>query len=362
VTTTFALVGAGWRGRTFLRLAEDLDDVRCVGVVVRTPRVLPVPGFGSLAECVSQARPDLVLSAVPWATTPGVVEEAVGRGIPVLAETPPAPDVPGLHRLWEAVGDSGLVQVAEQYPRLPSHMARLAAARRGVIGTPTQVQVSSTHQYHAVALMRAALGVGFDPVTVRATAFTAPLVDPIARDGWTGDDEPRTATTTIATLDLGESRSAVYDFTDNQWHNQLRFRRFLLRGSHGEIQDDRVVRLAGPRTVVTSPLVRRQTGHDLDLEGFDTDHIALDGEVLFRNPYPGRRWNDDEIAMAAVLDATAAWVRGDGPPPYPLADGMQDHLVALAVEESLRTDRPVTTAVAPWSAGSSTHEQGPHSG
>jgi predicted dehydrogenase len=356
--TSFVVVGAGWRGRGFWRLAESLD-LTCVGAVVRSPRALEVPVFGSLEECLDTAQPDFVLTAVPWPATPRLVVDAVRRGVPVLAETPPAPDVPGLRALWDAVGESDLVQVAEQYPRLPTHSARASVVRSGCVGTPTQVQVSSTHQYHAVALMRAVLGVGFEPATVRAGRLTAPLVDPMDREGWTDDDTARPTTTTIATLDFGHGRSGVYDFTDNQWHNQLRFRRILVRGSRGELQDDRVVRLTGPRTITTSPLVRRQTGHDLDLEGFDTDHVSFDGEVVFRNPYPGRRWNDDEIAMASMLDAMAAWVRGDGPAPYPLADGLQDHLVALAAEEAAETGRAVTTRDdEPWSTRTSTHVAG----
>jgi predicted dehydrogenase len=253
-----------------------------------------------------------------------------------------------LRALWDAVGSSGLVQVAEQYLMVPAHAARLAAVRSGVIGTPTQVQVSSTHMYHAVSLIRGLLGAGREPVTVRASRSTAPLVDPLTRDGWTGDDTPRPATTTIATLDFGGERSGLYDFTDNQWHNQLRFRRILVRGTHGELRDDEVVRLVAPRTIVRSPLVRRQTGYDLDLDGFETDTITLGDQVLFRNPYLGRRWNDEEIAIGTLIEAMAAWVRGEGPPPYPLADGAQDHLVALAVEESAQTDTTVTTGVQAW--------------
>ena len=98
------------------------------------------------------------------------MREAVGSGVPVLAETPPAPDVEGLRALWHDVGASGLVQVAEQYLMLPSHAARLALVRSGAIGRPTQVQVSSTHQYHALSLVRGYLGVGPPPV-VRATSF-----------------------------------------------------------------------------------------------------------------------------------------------------------------------------------------------
>jgi predicted dehydrogenase len=332
----------------FWRLAGGLEDVECVGAVVRTPRELPVPVYTSLGECVDRAAPDFVVTAVPWGVNPGVVVEAVQRGLPVLAETPPAPDAAGLRELWAAVGDSGLVQVAEQYLLVPAHAARLAAVRAGLIGTPTQVQVSSTHQYHAISMMRGLLGVGRGPVTVRASRSTAPLVNPLTRDGWTDDPDPHPATTTIATLDFGDGRSGLYDFTDNQWHNQLRFRRLLVRGSHGELRDDEVIRLGEPRTLLRSPLIRRQTGYDLDLDGFDTETITLDGQVLFRNPYPGRRWSDEEIAIATLLDATAAWVRGEAPAPYPLADGVQDHLIALAVEEAADTDRTVTTSTEIW--------------
>jgi predicted dehydrogenase len=338
------VVGAGWRAEMFWRLAAALPDVDCLGAVVRTPRDLPVPTFASLDE----VRPDFVVTAVPWHANPAVVEDAVRRGLPVLAETPPAPDAAGLRALWASAGGSGLVQVAEQYLMVPAHAARLAAVRGGIIGTPTQVQVSSTHQYHAVSLIRGLLGVRLGPATVRASRTVAPLVDPLTRDGWTDDDQPKPATTTVATIDFGDGRSGVYDFTDNQWHNQLRFRRILIRGSHGELRDDEVVRLAAPRTIIRTPLVRRQTGYDLDLDGFETDTITLGDDVLFRNPFIGRRWNDEEIAIATLLRTMAAWVRGDGPPPYPLADGAQDHLIALAVEEAADSDRTVTTATAPW--------------
>ncbi len=347
--TSFVTVGAGWRAEMFWRIAAGLEGVDCAGAVVRTPRELPVPAYASLGEAVEAVRPDFVVTAVPWETNPGVIIEAAERGLGVLAETPPAPDEGGLRALWSAVGESGLVQVAEQYLLMPAHAARAAVVRAGVIGTPSQVQVSSTHLYHAVSMIRGLLGAGRTPVTVRATRTVAPLVDPLTRDGWTGDDEPHPATTTIATLDFGDGRSGLYDFTDNQWHNQLRFRRLLVRGSHGELRDDEVVRMAGPRTVVRSPLVRRQTGYDLDLDGFDTDTITLGDRVLHRNPYPGRRWSDEEIAIATLLDATAAWRRGDGPAPYPLAEGAHDHLVALAIEEAAETGQTVTTAHdVPW--------------
>ena len=93
--TSFVLVGSGWRAEMFNKVADGLPDLSCVGAVVRTPRRAVDALFGSLAECVDSAHPDFVVTAVPWPVTPIIIEEAVGLGLPVLAETPPAPDVEG---------------------------------------------------------------------------------------------------------------------------------------------------------------------------------------------------------------------------------------------------------------------------
>ena len=342
--TSFVVLGAGWRAEMFWRLAAALPDVDCLGAVVRTPRDLPVPTFASLDE----VRPDFVVTAVPWAVTPGLVGELVERGVRVLAETPPAPDLDGLRTLWHQTGESGLVQIAEQYTRVPAHAARLALVRSGVIGEPTRADVSSTHQYHAVSLIRAFLGIGREPVEVRAVRTTAPLADPLSRAGWADPVEVKQATTTVATLSFAGGGFGVYDFTDNQWHNQLLNRRLLVRGTTGELRDQDVIRLAADRTIVRTPVVRRQTGYDLDLDGYDTDHITFGSDVLYRNPYQGQRWNDEEIAIATLIEDTAAWATDDGPAPYPLADGCHDHCVALAIEEAADRGGVVQVAEEPW--------------
>ena len=357
---TFAIVGGGWRAEFFARLAALLPErLTLVAAAARRPetaerigRQWQVPSYLSPQELVDKQHPDFVISSVPWPANPEVITALVGAGAKVLAETPPAPDADGLRQLWAQVGrpgDLGAVQVAEQYLLMPGHAARRELVARGAIGQPTSVQVSSTHMYHAVAIIRGLLGVGFDPVTVRASRFTAPLVDPLSRDGWTDQATPQDATTTLATLDFGGT-SGLYDFTDNQWHNRLRTRRIVIRGTHGEIDDDTVVRLASPQTILRSELVRSQLGYDLNLEGYDTEHISFEGEILYRNPFPGLRLMDEEIAIASLMLATAAWARDDGPPPYPLAQASQDHLVALAVEESAASGAAVTTEVEPWAA------------
>lgn len=353
---TFAVVGNGWRSGFFHRAAAALpDQLRAVGVVVRSPEAaeaarlhLGVPAYTSISDLFAAGRPDFVIVSVPREATPAVIGELVAAGVPVLVETPPANQLDDLRALWAAVGASGLVQVAEQYPRYPGHAARRAIVDRGLIGTPTSVQVSSTHDYHAIALMRHLLGAGRGEVTVHAQQFTAPLVDPMARDAWTDDDTEKDATTTLATIDFGVG-VGLYDFTSNQWHNQLRHRRIVVRGSRGEIVDDRVVWLPEPHTIVDATIQRRQLGYDLDLDGYATDHLALGADVLWRNPFPTLRFSDEEIAIAEMLIATGAWARGDGEGPYSLADGCHDHAISLAIADSLATGQSVVLGREGWS-------------
>ncbi|WP_279339808.1 Gfo/Idh/MocA family protein [Sphaerisporangium perillae] len=351
----FGLVGSGWRSEFFLRLARQLPERLSVsGVVTRTAERgaevesrWGVPTFRSVGDLLAAERPEFVIPSVPWPVTPEVTKELVASGVPVLAETPPAADLDGLRDLWAAVGSSGLVQVAEQYLHMPGHAARLALVREGVIGEVTSVQMSSTHLYHAVSVIRHLLGAGFQDATVNARSFTAPLADPLSKDGWTGGATPKDMATTIATLEF-PAGMGLYDFTDNQWWNPLRARRIVIRGSLGEIVDDRVVRLVDPSTPVESHLIRRQTGIDLNLEGFDLDHISFDGRVVYRNEYQGARFSEDDLAVVSLLCRMTAWCRGDAPEPYSLADGCQDHLISLAIGESLRTGTSVTTGAEAW--------------
>ncbi|MFI7659916.1 Gfo/Idh/MocA family protein [Micromonospora parva] len=353
--TRFGIVGSGWRGEFFLRLARLLPErFRVTGVVTRTESRggavtadWGVRTFRTTAELLAHERPDFVIVSVPWSVTPEATRELVAAGVPVLAETPPAADLAGLRSLWADVGGSGLVQVAEQYLLMPGHAARLAVVRAGVLGEPTSVQISSTHLYHAVSLIRGLLGVGHETAEVNARAFVAPLANPLSPTGWSGDDTPQQLSTTLATIDFG-GRMGLYDFTDNQWWNPLRTRRLVVRGARGELVDDRVVRLVDPTTPVESSLVRRQTGLDLNLEGLDLKHISFDGEVVYRNPFVGSGMSDDDIAVADIVARAGAWAREEGPAPYPLAEACQDHLISLAIEESVRTGQPVVTDAEAW--------------
>jgi len=355
---TFGIVGGGWRSHLLLRLADAAPGrLNAAGVVTRTAdageRVTArwgVPTYRTIDELLKAEDVDYVVAAVSWPAMPGVIRDLVAAGMAVLAETPPAPDLDRMRSLWGDVAGSGLVQVAEQYLLMPGHAARHTVIQDGVIGQATSVEISSTHLYHAVSLIRGLLGVGMDDVVVNARDFRAPLVDPLTFDGWDLQAVPEPRTTTIATLDFGD-RMGLYNFVENQWWNPLRTRRIVVRGSRGELVDNTVVRLVDPTSPVESSLVYRRTGVDMNLEGSELVHVSFDGRVVYRNPWLGTRLSEDDIAVASMLEAEGAWVRGEGPEPYPLAQACQDHAIGLAIQESARTGAEVHVAKNVWAWG-----------
>jgi predicted dehydrogenase len=347
------VVGGGPRASFFLRQASLLPErFTVVGVHSRSAetRAAVEAKWGlttyDTVEALIDLKPDFAFVAVARV---GSMEPTIAfaeAGIPVMVETPPAPQAQDLRDIWARVGQTGLVQVAEHSMYMPSHLAKLAAVESGLIGTPTSVHVSSNHLYHAVAVMRGFLHPGFGPTTVRASDFVAPLVTPVINDVWQEDQSEQASATTLATVDFGETMG-LYDFTHFQWFNPLRSRRLLIRGSLGEFNDNHIVRLSD-NAIVESRVLRRQTGIDLNHEGFDLDNISIDGQVLYRNPFKGLRMSDEDIAAANLLVGMSSWVLGDAPAPYPLADGSQDHLIGLAIEESAASGQLVTTAREAW--------------
>ncbi len=350
----FAIIGSGWRSEFHIRMAQSAPDrLQVVAVVTETDveaqrisNKWGVKAVRTIKEALA-CGPEFVVAAVSWPAMPGIVRELVASGVKVMAETPPAPDLEGLRSLWHDVGASGRVQVGEQYVLMPGHASRLVVLHDGVIGAPASVEIASTHLYHAVSLVRAFLGVDMDAVTVNARTFATPLVDPLTFGGWVSDPKPTPRTTTVATLDFGDGRMGLYNFVDNQWWNPLLARRIVARGSLGEIVDDTVTRLTkdGP---VTSPIVYRRTGVDMNLEGNEVVNASFDGRVIYRNPWVGTRLSEDDIAVASHLAAVGRWAREEGPAPYPLAQGCQDHALGLAIEESARTGADVHVENEVW--------------
>jgi hypothetical protein len=350
----FGIVGSGWRSEFFLRIAAALPErFRVTGLVTRSETTAAemyaqwgVAGHPDVDSLLAADRPEFVVVSVPWAVAPGVVADLVGRGVPVLCETPPAPDLEGLISLYDRVGASGLVQVAEQYHRSPLLSAQLEIAHSGRIGRPSQVLVAQCHDYHGVSVMRRALGIGAEDATITASVFESPLLAGPGRHGDPVEEWFVTARQTSARFDFGD-RLGLYDFAPEQYFSWIRGNRLLVRGERGEIENTDVRYVKGVGDPVFGTLRRVMTGEGGNLEGMFLRGIQLGEDWVFANPFMPGRLSDDEIAIASLLDGMRAWSEG-GPEVYSLAEASQDHYLALLMQRAAETGGPVRSDRQVW--------------
>jgi predicted dehydrogenase len=345
----FAIIGAGWRAAFYERVAAALPErFRLTGSLSRS-----APGTRATLDELLADEPAFVVLAVPWAATPLLLTELGDRGMAVLAETPPAPDLDGLRALRRLSDAGGRIQVAEQYRYQPLHAARLAIVASGRLGTISQTQISVAHGYHGIDLLRRFLGVDAEPVTITARRFRSPIVAGPDRAGPPASERLIEAEQVIATFEFGDgaaSRLGMLDFTDEQYFSWIRGLRLLVRGERGEI-DGHVVRwLADARTPIRLALERHDTGHDGNLEGLYLEGITAGAEWLYRNPFAPARLTDDEIAVATCLAGMPAAIAG-GPDVCSLADAVQDRYLDLLVAEAVESGLPVRALSHVWDGG-----------
>ncbi len=294
----------------------------------------------------TRGDPDFVVVSVPRSAAPDIIAALVERDLPVLAETPPAADLDGLRALSARVGPAARVQIAEQYPFQPLHAARLALAASGLIGTPSQAQVSVAHGYHGMALLRRALGLAFDDATIVARRVVSPIVAGPDRSGVPAEERVVSSEQVIAQLDFG-SKFGVYDFSGDQYFSWIRSPRLLIRGERGEINDTQVRYLADYRTPIVLELRREDAGLDGNLEGHYHKGILAGDRWIYHNPLAPGRLSDDEIAIGTCLDMMARYVEV-GESFYGLAEASQDQYLSLMVERAVASGDAVTTTTQPW--------------
>lgn len=350
----FGLIGAGWRSEFYQRIAQACAErMALVGMVGRSPeraqsvsRRFGVPLYASVGELVARAQPQFVVVCVSRGESLAVLRELAALGVPALVETPPAETVDELNALW-ALERAGLrLQVAEQYWAQPHHAARLALVASGVLGTVSEAQVSVCHGYHGMSLMRRFLGVTFEPATVTARQFSAPLIEGPGRDGPPNAERVGRSTQVLALFDFRD-RLGVYDFCGDMYFSYLRGQRLLVRGERGEIVDERAVYLQDVVTPIVVTLTRHSAGINGNLEGHYLKGIQAGERWLYRNPLAPARLSDEEIAIGTCLLRMAEWVEG-GAPFYSLAEAAQDRYLDLLMERALATGEPVRSTPQVW--------------
>jgi predicted dehydrogenase len=368
---SIGIIGASWRAQYYLRIAQQLPELFTVrAVLTRTESSVSqvearwnVPATTDAEAFLCHGPYDYVVVATPRVVAPQLILWLTAAGIPVLTETPPAGDLPGLIELYGAVGDAP-VQVAEQYRFQPQHAARLGVASSGLLGTVTSARMSVAHGYHGVSMLRCALGTGFEPVQIRAQLMSEKILSARGRDDWNAEFVETDAQRTVALLRFGDEQHESFgqlDFSEEQYFSPIRARHVAIQGSRGEIDDDGVSYLTVPGSAAHETLYRETTGLDGDLEGSFLRRIWLGSQAHYENRFVPARLNDDELAVAEVMHRMAEFAR-TGVQFYGLADASHDHYLGMLIDEAAQTGHVVRSEVMPWVSAQSVTGDGSTTG
>ncbi len=351
----FAVVGSGWRASFFLKVAKLLPDhFRTVGIVTgrdETERKAlsgqwAVPVFSSVDALLKSERPEFAVVSVRKDEIVARIAEFAAHGLPVLAETPVAPDHEGLLALNALVEAGAKIEVAEQYFLHPVITAMRRLIADGLIGTPNYAHVSLLQTYHSISVMRKLLGIGFENATVTASSFALPVVRGPGRYDQPESLEIIQADQTIATFDFN-GKVGVYDFAEAQHRSRIRATRITVRGERGEITPDRATYLVDERTPITVELARMDKGHFTNFEGYHHHGIMAGGRYVYENPFPGPHLTDDEIAVATCLQNMRLFVE-KGVSSYSFAEAAQDCHLAEVMQKAAADKTPVTSQTQAW--------------
>ncbi|MEM7034336.1 MAG: Gfo/Idh/MocA family oxidoreductase, partial [Chloroflexota bacterium] len=351
---TFGIIGGGWRAEFFLRIAQALPDrFHIGGMLVRDAAkgdkieaTWGIKTVRTVDELLRLADFEFIVLSVPWPVTPVLLKDLAARKMPVLAETPPAPDLPGLLALHDLTKQGAKIQVAEQYQFQPLHAARLHLVQSGKLGTVSQAQVSVAHGYHGVNILRGLLDVSYEVATITARSFTSPIVGGPGRSGPPEAEQINNSSQIIAQLDFGD-KLGIFDFTGDQYFSWIRSPRVLVRGERGEINNQQVKYLQDFLTPVEFDLRRIDAGQDGNLEGYYHKGILAGNEWIYRNPFIPARLSDDEIAIATCLQKMSEYVQG-GPSFCSLPEASQDHYLGLMIGKAVETCKTVRAERQVW--------------
>lgn len=302
----FGIIGTGWRSEFYLRIASLVpENFNISGIYIRNKEKKKefshkynVKIVDSIDELI-MTNPDFIVSCVNKDGICDMITELASRGIAVLSETPIGTSSEQIEDFKCKIKPDWKVQVAEQFHFMPRNQAIKEVINSGIIGEVNYAELSCCHDYHAVSLIRYFLGIKNEIPKVTSFSLDDKLNVYNCRSGIIEKPILKTSKQKIAILEY-KNKTAVYNFSSEQYFSDIRNSRIVIRGTNGEIINDTVTYLAGNKPM-TFTLTRNESGKYENLDGFCLNEIVGNGKILYKNPFPLKRLSDEEIAIATCL-------------------------------------------------------------
>ena len=331
----YGIIGSGWRAEYYLKIAQKLPaQFKVTGLVTSNQErahyfrsTYEINVYPTKEALIKSVDMDFCVVSIKREFAPDAILFLHEKSIPVLTETPPADGLDQLNDLFIKTKGEG-IQVAEQYFLLPIHQAGLKLINKGLLGRPVLANISFSHGYHGVSMIRKYLGLGMELPVVSGQQFTIPVLAGPTRQGVPAKEMLIEKKQTVATLDFGNA-IGIFEFESDQHRSYIRSNKVQIKGTHGEILNHQVKYLPAFDKPMSGTIIRRNLGEDLNLEGTGLHQLTFGNEILYINPYLSSGLTDDELAVAHVLERMIKYVR-TGCNFYSLAEACHDtHLEFL---------------------------------
>lgn len=345
----YIVIGYGWRADFYIRAAQMLPELLEVTArVVRTKeRAEMLEGAVTDLEEALKTAPDFAVLCVPRGAVGGYLERLARLGVPVLCETPPAENTEGLNGLWRlAERENMKIQVAEQYVFWPLYAGILRLIEERVIGEVQMTMLSAVHGYHAMNLFRKIMGIGFENCRIHGESFGTDFIKTEDRAGFDYSGQMLHTQRELASLEFESGKTAIYDFMGEQYNSVIRTRRLNIQGTRGEINDF-TVRFLNGQNEGMEETIRRVDRGVLGNSGWHHLGMQFADRFVYRNPFPGVRMNDDEIAVAECLVRMKRYLE-TGEAFSSLRDALQDTYLSFVMEKCVQERITITTESQEW--------------
>ena len=316
--TEFILIGTGWRAAFYMRIAVALPEkFRIVGIYTRSDdraAALKEEGWNASTdlEGLLAIKHDGVIIASGADGFCSLVERLSQKGEKLLTETTfLTMSEEELSRLEKCEA-----LVLEQYWYTPLYASAKKALSK--IGRIDQIYLSALHNHHAASIVRGVFGLEDELPEVSGYDFKSEAVKTGSRRGREMDNEIEAYTRKLRICRFSENRLFIQDFSTNQYHTYLFPSHFEIRGERGSVTEKGVVYTNDQGILIKEDFVFHRDSEKINQKLY-LSHVTLGGEVVFYNPYRGVNLNDDEIAIAQMLDAFC-----QGSNVYPISEAIRD--------------------------------------
>lgn len=302
----YVIIGGGWRAEFYLRIARAIPDVfNVVGICVRNPQRVEYIENKYKIETVKTVEEilamqfDFIVNCINKDDIADMAVSLADKGHYVLCETPIITPPSEQHHSYDKI------QVAEQFHLKGTYQVIKKIIDMGIIGEISSIEISVAHDYHAMSLVRFFLDNYDEPEKICQYIIN----DRNLKTNWrTGELSDKKIEENVQTIKMFrfDDVSVVYNYTAEQYFSPIRRDRLLIRGTLGEIENNKVRYFNANNEFIESEIKQIQSGK---LDGFFKDKIIFENKVLYDYPYKCARLSEEEIAIADCLVAMSEYVK-----------------------------------------------------